>query len=231
MDSTNTENTTDVTMADKTADINNSADTADNTSTTENNQENEATTSARQEDQHVDNNTNNQDVPELEDEHQSMSKDELIAQLKKAEQKADEHWDQVLRYQAEAQNVRRRSENDVAKARKFGIEKIAQELLPVIDSMELGLQAANDCKGDAESVSKIVEGMEMTLKMMLDALEKHGIKAVAPKEGDPFNAELHQAMSMQEVEGKDSNTIISVFQKGYTLNDRLLRAAMVMVAK
>ena len=168
---------------------------------------------------------------EVKDELAALDAEELIARIKQAQTKADENWDVALRTKAEMENVRRRTEKEVANARKFGIEKMINEILPVKDSMELGLKATIDMNIDDESVAKIREGMELTLKMMTDALTKIGIKEVDPQDGDAFNADLHQAMSMQEIPGKDSNTIIAVMQKGYTLNERLIRPAMVMVAK
>ena len=129
------------------------------------------------------------------------------------------------------ENVRRRTEKEVSNARKFGIEKMVNEILPVKDSMELGLKAAIDMDIEDEAVHKIREGMELTLKMMNDALGKIGISEIAPEEGDTYSAEFHQAMSMQEIPGKESNTIVAIMQKGYLLNERLVRPAMVMVAK
>ncbi len=193
--------------------------------------ENEKTVADAQTDEAEKADSQDEDEVKLEDDLSQLSNEALIEKLKESQKKADENWDQVLRYQAEAQNVRRRSENDVIKARKFAIEKLAKELLPVVDSMELGIKASQDSKDQQQALAKIQEGMEMTLKMLLSAMEKSGIEVIDPKEGDTFNPELHQAMSMQEIEGKESNTIVSVFQKGYSLNDRVLRAAMVMVAK
>ncbi len=168
---------------------------------------------------------------EVVDELAALEAEELIARIRQVQTKADENWDIALRTKAEMENVRRRTEKEVSNARKFGIEKMINEILPVKDSMELGLKAAIDMDIEDEAVHKIREGMELTLKMMNDALGKIGISEVAPKEGDAFNAEFHQAMSMQEIPGKESNTIVVVMQKGYLLNERLVRPAMVMVAK
>ena len=177
------------------------------------------------------NDDKNENQTEVIDEMAALNAEELMAKIKQAQQKADENWDLALRSKAEMDNVRRRTDKDIANARRYGIEKLANELLPVKDSMELGMKAASEVIKEDEAAAKIYEGMEMTLKMMVTAMEKVGIKEVATAEGDVFNPDFHQAMSMQEVEGKETNTIISVFQKGYTLNDRLLRAAMVLVAK
>ncbi|MCW8919317.1 MAG: nucleotide exchange factor GrpE [Gammaproteobacteria bacterium] len=148
--------------------------------------------------------------------------------LEDARAKADEHWNQVLRIQAELENTRRRAQADVEKAHKYGLEKFAQELLPVKDSLEMGLAAAEG--SDHEIAAKLREGTELTLKMLIGVLEKFGVKEVNPL-GQSFNPELHQAMSMQPSEEHAPNTVTLVMQKGYTLNDRLIRPAMVMVSK
>lgn len=151
---------------------------------------------------------------------------ELQLLLEDARTKADEHWNQVLRVQAEMENARRRAERDVENAHKYALERFSQDLLPVKDSLELGLAAA----GDDAAVEKLREGTELTLKMLTQVMEKFGIKEVNPV-GQPFNPELHQAMSMQPSDNQPANTILAVMQKGYTLNDRLMRPALVVVAK
>lgn len=173
----------------------------------------------------------NDDNEEVIDELAALEAEELIVRIKQVQSKADENWDIALRTKAEMENVRRRTEKEVSNARKYGIEKMIGEILPVKDSMELGLKAAVDMDIEDEAVHKIREGMELTLKMMNDALSKIGITEISPEEGDVFSAEFHQAMSMQEIPGKKSNTIVAVMQKGYLLNKRLVRPAMVMVAK
>lgn len=176
-------------------------------------------------------NTDNDVNEEVIDELAALEAEELIVRIKQVQSKADENWDIALRTKAEMENVRRRTEKEVSNARKYGIEKMIGEILPVKDSMELGLKAAVEMDIEDEAVHKIREGMELTLKMMNDALSKIGITEIAPEEGDAFSAEYHQAMSMQEIPGKKSNTIVAVMQKGYLLNERLVRPAMVMVAK
>jgi molecular chaperone GrpE len=151
--------------------------------------------------------------------------EELQLQLEDARAKADQHWDQLLRTQAELENTRRRAERDVENAHKYGLERFAQELLPVRDSLELGLSAADA----TENVEKLREGMELTLKMLTTVMEKFGIRLVDPV-GEPFDPALHQAVTMQPSE-QPANTVLSVMQKGYTLNDRLIRPAMVIVAR
>ncbi len=152
---------------------------------------------------------------------------ELQSQLDEARAKADEFRDQALRAQAEVENVRRRAANDVESAHKFGLEKFARELLPVRDSLEMGLAAA---EGGDEALAKLREGTELTLKMFASAMEKFGIVEVEA-EGAPFNPEHHQAMSMVESADAEPNCVLMVMQKGYLLNERLLRPAMVVVAK
>jgi len=150
----------------------------------------------------------------------------LETQLADAKAKADDNWDQLVRTKAEMENIRRRSERELANAHKYALEKFAQELLPVIDSMEMGVAAAQDENAD---VSKLREGTEMTLKMFETAIEKFGIKGVHPK-GEEFNPEHHQAMTMIDSVEHAPNTIIDVMQKGYLLNERLVRPAMVVVS-
>jgi molecular chaperone GrpE len=147
--------------------------------------------------------------------------------LAKSEEKAKENYDLALRTKAEAENIKRRAEKDVASAHKYALEKFVNELLPVVDSMELGLAAALEENVD---ISKIREGSELTLKMMFAAIEKFDIKPIDP-EGEKFNPEFHQAMTMQESAEVEPNTVMNVIQKGYTLSGRLVRPAMVVVSK
>jgi len=151
---------------------------------------------------------------------------ELHALLTDARDKADEHWDQCLRLQADIENLRKRRERDVANAHKFALEKFAVDLLPVRDSLEMGLAAAAD-SGDA---AKLKEGSELTLKMLISAMEKYNIREVNAL-NEQFNPEYHEAMSMQEREDVPPNTVVTVVQKGYLLNDRLIRPAMVIVSR
>ena len=135
--------------------------------------------------------------------------------------------DSVIRAKAEVDNVRRRAAQDVEKARKFALEKFASELLPTVDNLERGLE---NIDAEDEKQKAIGEGVSLTLQGLITALDKFGVKAVNPQD-QPFNPELHQAMSMQEVEGVAPNSVIAVMQKGYELNGRLVRPAMVMVSK
>ncbi|KAJ9432156.1 MULTISPECIES: nucleotide exchange factor GrpE [Pantoea] len=155
-------------------------------------------------------------------------RDERIAQLE-AELAVSQTGvrDAQLRAQAEIENIRRRTEMDVEKAHKFALEKFANELLPVIDSLERALEVAN--KDNAELAS-MIEGIELTLKSLLGAVRKFGVEVVG-ETNVPFNPEIHQAMSMMESEEMAPNHVLMVMQRGYTLNGRLLRPAMVAVTK
>ncbi|MEQ8265344.1 nucleotide exchange factor GrpE [Pseudohaliea sp.] len=135
--------------------------------------------------------------------------------------------DQVLRAQAELQNTRRRAEQDVERARKYALERFCSELLPVVDNLERALESAS---GDDEQIRPIAEGVELTLKSFLNALGKFNIEPVDPA-GEPFDPQFHQAMSSVENPDVEPNTVVAVMQKGYTLNGRLVRPAMVMVSK
>ncbi|KAA8726300.1 nucleotide exchange factor GrpE [Ewingella americana] len=149
---------------------------------------------------------------------------ELENQLKEAQQR---ERDSLLRAKAEVENIRRRTELDIEKAHKFALEKFSGELLPVIDNLERALDLADKSNAD---LAALVEGVELTLKSLLDAVRKFGLEVV----GDihvPFNPELHQAMTLMESEDLAPNHVMMVMQKGYTLNGRLLRPAMVAVSK
>jgi molecular chaperone GrpE len=153
--------------------------------------------------------------------------EELQKALADAEQKAQDNWDKAVRAQAEKENLKRRTQKDLEDAHKFALTSFAKELLSVLDSLVLGLQAAT---GDSEDVKKFREGSELTIKQFEAVFAKFKIETIDPI-GQPFNAEQHQAMAMQVVDGAEPNTVVNVFQKGYMLNGRLLRPAMVLVAK
>lgn len=147
-------------------------------------------------------------------------------QIEKLEQQVAEANDNVLRVQAEMQNLRRRSERDVENAHKFALDKFSADLLPVVDNLERALAAIDS---DDDSQKAIAEGIELTLKSFLDVLKRFKIEAVDPA-GQPFDADLHQAVSMVPNPDVEPNTVMDVFQKGYTLNGRLIRPAMVVVS-
>lgn len=151
----------------------------------------------------------------------------LQAELELTKQQLAEAKDQALRVAAEAQNQRRRADKDVENAHKFALEKFAAALLPVADNLERTLEAA-DAK--SEAIKPLREGVELTYKSLLDVLSKFQIEQIDPL-GEPFDPQYHEAVSMVENPNVEPNTVLHVMQKGYTLNGRLLRAAMVMVAR
>lgn len=153
--------------------------------------------------------------------------DELEAKLSLAEAKIEEQKDSVLRAKADGENARRRAEQEVDKARKFALERFAGDLLPVVDNLERATQAAD---ASNEALKPLLEGIELTQKSFLTTFEKFGLEVIDPQ-GEMFNPEQHQAMSMQENESLPPNTVMAVMQKGYALNGRLLRPAMVMVSR
>jgi len=152
---------------------------------------------------------------------------ELELAVATAQSTVNDQKDSVIRAKAEVDNIRRRAAQDVEKARKFALEKFAGEMLTTVDNLERALQSIDK---EDESKKGVIEGIELTLQGLISSLDKFGVKAVDPKD-QPFNPELHQAMSMQEVPDVAPNTVIAVMQKGYELNGRLIRPAMVMVSK
>ncbi len=152
---------------------------------------------------------------------------ELTALLEDARGKADEHWDQCMRLQADIENLHKRGERDLANAHKYGLERFAAELLPVKDSLEMGLAAFD---ADNAEIDKLKEGVELTLQMLGNALDRFEIMEVNPLD-EPFNPDFHQAMSMQPRDDVEPNTVVTVVQKGYLLHDRLIRPAMVIVSQ
>lgn len=153
--------------------------------------------------------------------------DAAQARIEELEAELEAAKEQVLRASAEMANARRRAEQDVEKAHKFALEKFVGDMLPVADNLERAIDAANNQQGSYETVA---EGAELTLKTLIDALKRHKVEAVKP-EGEPFDPQLHQAMSMVPDPNVEPNTVINVFQSGYTLNGRLVRPAMVVVSK
>jgi len=156
----------------------------------------------------------------------SSETDELIQEAVAAA--LAEQQDTVLRAQAEVQNMRRRCEQDVEKAHKFALEKFGTELLPVMDNLERALQAVTNA--DDESVKALYEGVELTLKGFSETLSKNNIEQLDPQ-GEPFDPQQHEAMSIVENDDVEANTVLTVVQKGYLLNGRVIRPAMVIVAK
>jgi molecular chaperone GrpE len=169
--------------------------------------------------------SDDQQSPESED----ASGDELSLEqeLEESQAKVKEYWEQIMRLRADLDNYRKRAARDVENAHKYGLKGFIEELLPVVDSMEMGLNAAT---GENVTLESIREGSELTMQMFIQVLEKHGLNQIDPL-GEKFDPEQHQAISMVDDETAKSNTVVNVMQKGFSLNDRLVRPAMVMVAK
>ncbi len=155
------------------------------------------------------------------------SLEELVAALSEARSVAEENRDQLLRARAELENIKRRHANELEKAHKYALDNFVRELLQVRDSLELGHQAALEQTGDLE---KLREGTELTLKLLGDVMDKFGVVPVEPLE-QPFDPEFHQAISTQPRADLPPNTVVAVIQKGYTLNGRLVRPALVLVSQ
>lgn len=169
----------------------------------------------------------NPDNTEQAGEEDEVSVERLQGQLATLAAAFESAKEQSLRSQAEAQNARRRAEQDVEKAHKFGLEKIVNDLLPVVDNLERALAAIDT---DDSALTPISEGIALTLKSFIDALARHQVVPVDPQ-GEPFDPQLHQAVSVVPNPEVEPNTVINVFQKGYTLHGRLVRPAMVVVAQ
>ncbi len=149
----------------------------------------------------------------------------LEEKLTLAEQQVHENWEKSVRALAELDNVRRRAERDVANAHRYSLEKFGEALLPVVDSLEQALQLANK-----DSDASMREGLDLTMKLFVDVLDKFGLKQLDPT-GDAFDPQQHEAMAMQESADAAPNTVLMVFQKGHKLNDRVIRPARVIVSK
>lgn len=149
---------------------------------------------------------------------------ELEKRLTSAEQKAHESWEKATRAMAEAENVRNRAQRDIENAHRYALSGFVDSLVPVMDSLEQALQLANQTHDTA-----MCEGLELTTKLFIDVFKKYHVEQLNPQ-GEAFNPEFHEAMSIQE-SAEASNTILAVFQKGYTLNNRVIRPARVVVAK
>lgn len=175
------------------------------------------------------NSVENQDVeqPAAEEGMQEVTVESLQAELAAAQEQIEAQKDDVIRAQAEVQNMRRRAEQDVAKAHKFGQEKLVMELLGLVDNLERAITAS---KADNATLENLLEGVEMSQNMLLDGLKKFQVEQLDPH-GEPFNPEQHEAMTAVPNPEMEPNTVMDVFQKGYTLNGRLIRPAMVVVSK
>jgi molecular chaperone GrpE len=153
--------------------------------------------------------------------------DAMSSELAALQKKADEHYDQLVRAHAEIENLKRRHTQELEKAHKYALDKFVGELLTIWDSLELGLQAAQNDEAD---VASLREGTELTVKMFGDVMEKFNVERINP-EGESFNPEFHQAMSMVPNAEMAPNTVMAVMQKGVSLNGRLIRPAMVVVSQ
>ena len=161
------------------------------------------------------------------DPSESSDQGDAADELEKAQATVKDYWDQIMRLRAEIENNRKRAERDIENAHKYAIKNFAENLLPVVDSMEMGQTAA---VADNATLDSIREGSELTMNMLIQVLERSGVQPVNPL-GEKFDPELHQAISMVESADAESNSVIEVMQKGFLLNDRLIRPAMVIVAK
>jgi molecular chaperone GrpE len=188
----------------------------------------------------VDGESQEPESPAMEDLEQAAEMDlgEALQRLEQAEEMVRKHQDDMLRVQAEMQNLRRRTEQDVEKAHKYGQERFVTELLSVIDNLERALEAAGTDNGhdggkDSQSpdnLKAIRDGVDLTLKSFLDCFRKFNIETIDPL-GEPFDPQLHQAMATVEDDQVEPNTVTIVMQKGYLLHGRVIRPAMVMVSK
>lgn len=171
---------------------------------------------------------------EPEAEAQAAAEEEVSAgegsEVEALQAKLQEYQEQALRAQAEMQNVRRRAEIDVEKAHKFALEKFVKELLPVADSLEKAVESTEGQEEAGELVASIREGVEMTLNLFMNSLQKFNVEQVNPV-GEPFDPQQHEAMSMVPAPDAEPNTVVNVVQKGYLLNGRVVRPAMVIVSK
>ena len=175
----------------------------------------------------------NDDIPSSEDPSndagQPVDAAALLTELEDARRQAAENQDKFLRSKAETENIRRRAATDVANAHKFAIERFALEMLAVKDSLERA--RAIQLQEDTLLVEKMFEGLDLTLKLMDSIFLKFALATIEPQKGDKFSPEKHQAMSILESDEIPANHVLTTVQKGYTLNDRLLRPAMVIVSK
>lgn len=182
-------------------------------------------------DQNVENNLNEEQAAQAADETLEQAQDavdnDVLALLKDAQDEAAKHKDLALRLQADMENLRRRTRLDLEDAHKYALNKFVDALIPAMDSMEMGMDAAAKDEATKESIR---EGVEMTFKQMLDVLAQFNVERVNPK-GEKFNPQEHEAMTMFPSPEHESQTVIDVIQKGYKLNDRLVRPARVIVAQ
>ncbi|MGO1460699.1 MAG: nucleotide exchange factor GrpE [Marinobacter sp.] len=171
----------------------------------------------------------NEAVEASAEDEQEVEQDE-VSEVEALSAQLQDSQEQMLRFQAEMQNVRRRAEMDVEKAHKFALEKFVKELLPVADSLEKAVESTEGQEDAGELVASIRQGVEMTLNLFVSSLKKFNVEPLNPV-GEPFDPQQHEAMSMVPAPDSEPNSVVAVVQKGYLLNGRVVRPAMVMVAK
>jgi molecular chaperone GrpE len=176
--------------------------------------------------------TKEQTVEKIENESvdtssEEIQEDDLQTQLEQAQQSAKDNWDKLLRSQAEMENLKRRNAKDLENAHKFALDGFVKSLLEVKDSLAMGLKSAQEEKA---TIEHIIEGLEMTDKVFVSTMEKFGVEMIDPQ-GETFNPELHEAVTMVPMPDKESNSVLEVVQVGFTLNGRLVRPAMVVVVQ
>ena len=161
---------------------------------------------------------------------ESLEESDLAAQIESLTQEKDAIFQRLLTSEADMKNLRRRTELDLANAHKFALEKFVKEILPCLDAMEAEIKELEKKTELTEELIKFKEGSELTYRMLLNAVEKFGVQQISPVD-EMLNPDLHQAIAVVPMPDKSSNEIIDVTQKGYTLNGRLVRAALVVVAQ
>jgi len=169
------------------------------------------------------------ELPQVDDNADSEADgdDSPALQLLQAQSTIQDYWDQIIRLRAEIENNRKRAARDVENAHKYALKNFIENLLPVIDSMEMGQAAA---MADNATLESIREGLDLTVNMLVQVLQRSGLEQIDPL-GEKFDPDRHQAISMVDVKDAESNSIVEVMQKGFLLNDRLIRPAMVVVAR
>jgi len=168
-----------------------------------------------------------EDVMPTARESDEESDESIEVQLEKAQATIKDYWEQMMRLRAEIENNQKRAERDLENAHKYALKSFVENLLPIVDSMEMGQVAG---AADNATLESIREGSDMTMSIFIQVLQKNGLEAIDPM-GEKFDPEKHQAISMLEIEGAESGSVVEVMQRGFLLNDRLIRPAMVVVAK
>jgi molecular chaperone GrpE len=174
--------------------------------------------------------TENETVESISEENITSNDESNEDQGVKVDEKVAEITDQMLRVQAEMQNLRKRTETEIDKARKFAVERFAKGLFDVVDNLERALASVETLDVDSDKIAPFTEGVSLTLKTFQECMKQNNIEVIDPK-GEPFDPQFHQAVSTVSSEDAEPNSILEVFQKGYSLNSRVIRPAMVVVSK